>query len=115
MGSMGGAELPTGLEFEGLSFHLLIDCWRGVFGSRGAYANGRAGLVWIAAPETGALRKGCVSGLYIAGGIPKGWLNSCVKSEMKSHLKRAGIYSLLVLVGFWLGFRLMCEFWPVPI
>ncbi|EEF62242.1 hypothetical protein [Pedosphaera parvula] len=52
---------------------------------------------------------------YIAGGILKSCLNSCVQSEMKSHLKRAGIYCLLVLVVFWLGFRLICEFWPVPV
>ena len=38
-----------------------------------------------------------------------------MKSEMRSHLKRSGGYCLLVLVVFWLGFRLMCEFWPVPV
>jgi hypothetical protein len=34
---------------------------------------------------------------------------------MKSHMKRAGVYCLLVLVVLRLGFGLICEYWPVPV
>ena len=58
----GGWNRRRGLSSGGASLHRLIDCWREGSELWAACADGRAGLVWIAAPKMGALRKG-VEGL----------------------------------------------------